>query len=419
MSRRHRTDTRAPGRRGGPEDNYGFEREPRIADLMTTDHDRFVESSRAAERAGDARTALEFHVGVPMFARGAHAVLLRQLAGLSTDEMPPWLWARWAAYQCTRAEEPTHEVWLRVRSAMQYVVDHFYGERLAEAFETGRDYMPVVANVIGRSWLYRQVCTYELGGLSGFLDHLAAGDLRDHSGLARSWVAARMGGYRLDQDADGLVAEDLATGEPQELLDIGAGVGPGVAGTIVPATDPTPRWVIGRVVPSGTDPGWMFDTRPIAVDERTAREVAASTGTGWMDVVRAAIRAGRLDLRDFEPEDHELVTDVEGLALVRIGTSRAALQATLDKLARGSDEIGRSAFKILEQVARRRTGPEVTPPVVAAAVLQPHAWDEARRALVGPAEAEEWRAWADQVTEPARGRLDRLSRAATTLPEAG
>ena len=72
---------------------------------MTPDLQRYVESSVAAERAGDAEAALEFHIGVPMFARSAHRVTLTQLAGLA-GEMTPWMWGRWAAYQCTRADDP-------------------------------------------------------------------------------------------------------------------------------------------------------------------------------------------------------------------------------------------------------------------------------------------------------------------------
>lgn len=406
MTRRSRRPRPRPRPRPARDDNHGFVREPRIADLMRADHERFVESSRAAERSGDAATALEFHVGVPMFTRGAHTVLLRQLAALSPQEMTPWLWARWAAYQCTRAEEPTHELGLVVRSAVQVVLDAFYAERLDEAHAGGRDWMPVVAGVLGDSWLFHQLCTYELEGLAGFLDVLATDDLLEHSDLARSWVDAAMGGYRLS-GADGLVVEDLASGEERRLLDLGAGVAAGVGGPVVPATDPTPRWVIGRLVPSGTDPAWMFDTRPVAVDEQTAREVAGGEDVEWLGVVHRAIRAGRVRLEDFEPEDRELVTDVPSLALVRVATTRGGLPATLDKLARGSDEVGRAAYTIVRQVAEGRTGPEVTPAVVAAAVLQPHAWDEAQRSPAG--DPDTWRAWARQVPEPARSRLLRLA----------
>jgi len=87
----------------------GFRRGKRVSDLMTREHLAFVESSNAAERAGDAATALEYHQGIPMFARSAHRALLVQLAGLS-EEMTPWLWSRWAAYQCGSSELSVVEV---------------------------------------------------------------------------------------------------------------------------------------------------------------------------------------------------------------------------------------------------------------------------------------------------------------------
>ena len=71
---------------------------------MTREYHSLVASSMAAERAGEAETALEYHRGVPMFTRSAHAHQLTQLAGVA-DEMTPWMWARWAAYQATRAED--------------------------------------------------------------------------------------------------------------------------------------------------------------------------------------------------------------------------------------------------------------------------------------------------------------------------
>ena len=54
----------------------GFTRGPRIADLMTREYKSFLESSFAAERSGDAATALEYHRGIPMFTRGRHTHIL-------------------------------------------------------------------------------------------------------------------------------------------------------------------------------------------------------------------------------------------------------------------------------------------------------------------------------------------------------
>ena len=152
---------------------------------MTPDYTRFVDSSFAAERAGDAETALEFHSGVPMFARGAHKVQLTQLAGL-TDEMTPWMWARWAAYQCTRTEDRRRAGELQ-RSALQYTVEMFYPDRLQDAFDAGGDPVQVLAHVMGESWLMHQLCTFDFGGLAAFIDDMRdrppGGELRDRAGV--------------------------------------------------------------------------------------------------------------------------------------------------------------------------------------------------------------------------------------------
>src|SRR6476659_449768 len=139
----------------------GFRRGKRISDLMTREYAAFVDSATAAERAGDAETALEYHQGVPMFARSAHRSVLAQLAGL-TDEMTPWMWARWAAYQCTRAEG-RHRSGELQRTAVRYTVEMFYPDRLQDAFDSGDDPMRLLAHVCGESWLMHQLCTFDLG----------------------------------------------------------------------------------------------------------------------------------------------------------------------------------------------------------------------------------------------------------------
>lgn len=130
---------------------------------MSADHDSFVASSFAAERAGDAETALEYHRGIPMFSRSSHVALLTQLAGLS-EEMTPWLWARWAAYQCTRAEETGTDSQHIVHAALDYTLRMFYADVLADAYAAGADPMSQMAGVLGEDWALHQVCTFELGG---------------------------------------------------------------------------------------------------------------------------------------------------------------------------------------------------------------------------------------------------------------
>ena len=383
----------------GLRDAVGFTRKQRIADLMTPELTSFVESSLAAERAGDAGAALEFHCGVPMFARGAHKVQLTQLAGLS-EEMTPWLWARWALYQCTRAEGEGRAGEAH-RQALRYAVEMFYPDRLEEAFDAGDDHVRVLAHLCGESWIFHELCAFEFGGLQAFLDELATGRLAEEGRHAHSWVGSLLGGYRLLEGRAGgaLVVQELASGQPFELLDLGAAVHADEEG-----------WLVGRVVPSGTAPALMFHTRPVAVDEQTARAVAADpTSGGWITALKAAFDEGRVDRALFESEDRELATDVPSLSLLEVGTPPQALEQTLDQLARGRDEIGRAAYRILRGVAEDTFGPDARAPYVAAAVLNPHGHAEAWRLLSRNTPRERWARWARLVPEPSRARLLRLA----------
>ena len=355
----------------------GFRRGPRIADLMTREYEAFVDSAAAAERAGDAETALEYHQGVPMFRHSAHRVLLTQLADLS-DEMTPWLWARWAAYQCTRVEDPDTLGKAISGLALHYTVRIFHADALSRAWEAGDDPAKLLATTMGEDWAYHQICTFELRGLELFLDSMADGRLAEGCALAREWVGATMSGYRVESTGPGgLVVRDLAEDRSVELLDLGAGL-----------LVETGGWAIGRLVPSGTTPALMFDSRPLPVDEETA--VAAASGDrrcAWVTVLEHAFAEGRLDRSILQSEDRELVTDVPGLSLLERGTPRNALASAMDQLRGGRDEIGRAAYRILRAVAEGSFGPEEDASYVAAAVLNPHGFAEARTQLVGPVTA--------------------------------
>ena len=365
---------------------------------MTPQYRQIFLSSQAAERAGDAEAALEYHRGIPMFKRSAHVAMLAQLAGLST-EMTPWMWARWAAYQCTRAEDPGTESMLIQRAALDYTLWIFYAEQLGEKYVGGDDPIPLVARVCGEDWVFHQLCTFELGGLFVFLRSLATDRLHEEAGLSDQWFGARMGGYRLEpSDAGSLVVHDLARDESIRLLDLGARV----------HADPD-GWLIGRVVPSGIEGLPMFDTRPLPVDEETARRVAEDAGPGvWVSALRQAIQDGRVDRGVLQSEDRELVTDVPSLSLVEVGTPAAALANTLEALGRGRDEVGRAALRILRSAGDGALAGDRSA-YVAAAVLNAHAYAEVRDRVLSPGQHEAWLRWADLVPEPARSRLRRLA----------
>ena len=389
-----------PSRR--PHHNRGFSRGKRISDLMTREHHAFVASSLAAERAGDAATALEYHQGVPMFTRSRHRVLLTQLAGLA-DEMTPWLWARWAAYQCTRVEDHGTTNAEVQGFALDYTVRMFHADEMQATYDEGGDPIPFLARTLGDDWAFHQICTYELDALSLFLDTLATGRLAEECALAREWADCAMGAYRIESGEPGeLVVRDLADDEPLTLLDLGARV-----------HAPPGALVIGRLVPSGTTPDLMFDTRPLPVDAQTAREVAeGEAAETWISALERALADGRVDRAVLQSEDRGLVTDVPDLTLVEVGTPPAALASTMEQLRDGRDEVGRAAYRILRAAADGTGGTDRTDETaacVAAAVLNPHAHAQAVRRLVRPAHQDAWERWAQLVPDPARGRLRLLA----------
>jgi hypothetical protein len=371
----------------------GFRRHPRVADRMTAAHVDLVKQSLAAERSGDAARALELHASVPALnLRSRHNLLLAQLASLG-DDLPDWVWARWIAYQATRCEDQDTETGRIQRLALTYVLETFHDDQLADCHADGGDPIKVMAWVASESWLFHQLLVHELGGLERFVDELATGRLAEHSALARSWVDAPLGGFLVGPSLPGgrLCVEDLAADSWTEVLDLGARANAGDSG-----------WVLGRLVPSGVDDLPMFDTPPIAVPERVARAVAEAPKP-WAEVT-AALDEGRLVERHFMRADHELVTDVPSIDLLRVGTPPADLERVTAQLRAGRDEIPRAAFRILRRAADGAV-PDADASHVGAAVLQPAARADARRLLVREGQYDVWARWAALVHEPARGLL--------------
>ena len=314
--------------------------------------------------------------------------------------MTPWLWARWAAYQSNRAEDPGTESVLITRAALDYTLQMFYDDQMQAAYDEGRDPMKLMARVAGESWIYHQVCTFELGGLRQFLDCLADGPLAENAEWARSWDGASMRGLRLEPAARGrLVVTDLKTRRKVELLDLGAG-----------ALCEPGGFLVGRLVASATTPETMFDTTPVVVDQQTAQEVAASTRGGWITAFTKALADGRMELSALESEDRELASDIPGLSLLEAGTRPTDMARVMQQLREGRNEVGRAAFRILRAAVRRHLRRRTSrAPYVGAAVLNPHAYAEAKRELATPGADAHWLRWAELLPDPASSRLRRLA----------
>ncbi len=318
--------------------------------------------------------------------------------------MTPWLWARWAAYQSNRAEDAGTESGFITRAALDYTLRMFYDEQMQAAYDEGRDPVEVTRDVIGESWVYQQVCTFELRGMQEFLDFIADGALAENAYWAREWGDAEMRAMHVVGRRNGrLVVTDLSDDCEIELLDLGAGTLCGPGGHL-----------IGRLVPSGVEPRTMFDSTPLVVDPQTAREVAEAETGGWITALKAAIAGGRMTLADLESEDRELVTDVPSSAVIDLVTRPADRERIRDERHDGKDVVGRAAFRLLREAGDGRLGDDDAS-YVAAAVLNPHAYDEARRKLVVPGQPGPWLRWAAQVSEPARTRLHQLAERAAAF----
>lgn len=360
---------------------------------MTSELTAFFDRAQAAERAGDAEAALDYHGGIPMFVRSRHRALLEQLVAAS-GELTPWIWARWAVYQSIRSEDAGSRTGMLLRAATRDATERFHGDRMDAAYGDGGDPVQVIASVLGESWALHQLAVFEYGVLGSFLDEFAAGPLAEQSELARSWVGAPMGGYLIEGRAAPctLSVQDPVTDATMEVLDLGAA---GLGG-----------WVIGRLVPSGTSPALMFDTAPLPVDETTARQVAARSTEhgGWAGALCDAICAGRLSGADLFREDYELMTDVLSLGLVEFGTRPTDLARVMRDLRAGRDEVGRAAFRILRSASGEELEPNAAP-YVAAAVLNVHAYGEAQRTILAAGQQQTWSRWAELVPDPAKRRL--------------
>ncbi|MGH8967130.1 MAG: hypothetical protein ACRDXB_17630, partial [Actinomycetes bacterium] len=139
-----------------------------------------------------------------------------------------------------------------------------------------------------RSWVARQLGVYEYGGLESFVAERAATSLRASAEDMAPWLVAEMCGYRLEEaHTDRLVVRDLGEDTSYDVLDLGL-------------TDEVRvgEHMIGRLVPVRTPPGLVFESRPVVVDPRTAREVSHCRGGGvmWLSAIWLAVEQGRMPL---------------------------------------------------------------------------------------------------------------------------
>lgn len=140
-------------------------------------------------------------------------------------------------------------------------------------------------------WVYYQLAAYEYGGLRDFLDVRAQPGLLELVDEIGDWERAAVTSYELIATRDDVLeVRRLPDGQVVELLNLGAStdIGPGAM-------------VVGRVVPISVCPFAMFESRPLPVDETTARAVgermSGDDDLGWFGALAEAHQQGRLPAR--------------------------------------------------------------------------------------------------------------------------
>jgi hypothetical protein len=256
-----------------------------IEDLLTLEDLAAMEAQIEAEARGDAEQALvHFYEG--LFVGGnplPHQ--LRELVRLG-DDAPGWMYSRWCVGQAYR--------WMlqrldpRTDLAVSLVLAATHHEQVESVSEDPVALRELGTRVAASDWLAEQVAVYELGGLADFLAERARPALLARADQVHAWTEAEVSAYRLEPSrGDGLVLHDLRTRQDVEVLNLGAqsGHGPG-------------EHLLGRLVPVSVAPGLMFDSRPVAVDEETARRIAQNPrpgdATSWLAPLAVAREHGRL-----------------------------------------------------------------------------------------------------------------------------
>ena len=254
--------------------------------LLTDDDRQCMEMATDAEARGDAWAAWHHHVSGLLVEESLTHHRLLELARLE-DDAPAWMCSRWAVDQALRWMLLTDDP--RCDQLVRTVMAGLHFDQVESLLDDPVGLVEYGTRVAACDWVYQQLAAYEAGGLRDFLDARAEPGLLDRLDHIDEWERAAVTAYELvDVQGDVLRARRLDDDEPVELLNLGAttDIGPGAT-------------VVGRVVPVSVWPFAMFESRPLPVDDVTARDVAErmradDDDLGWFRALAAAHDSGRL-----------------------------------------------------------------------------------------------------------------------------
>jgi hypothetical protein len=261
-----------------------------------------------AERAGDAADALRLMAARPLdqdgrpFWRACRVERLAQAVMLGPD-LPAWAVSRWLVAQ-THGDMGTPRDRRRRRAEAIAVaalggLDAWSGSgqssmsqsSMSQSSMSRRD---ALCTLVDHDWTYRQIYTYELGGLSRFLHGYAAPELVARADHIHDWARAPMCGLRLVERHPGSTTwERVDTRERIVTANLGSA-----------ALVADGQHALGRLVP--VEGGVMLEGTPLVVPQSVAEQVAADPGS-WVRAIAEARH--EIETGGFETG---LVNDVRG-----------------------------------------------------------------------------------------------------------
>jgi hypothetical protein len=353
------------------------------------------------EAAGDLEGALRLmRTGARVVGAG-HERHLAEMVRLG-DAAPPWAWARWtvgAAYRWAlmNADPRTDRAVVEVFAAT-YLEDDTYSDDLG-------------TSIAAFDALAADLVTFDLGVLQDYLDVQAGPVLLDRADCVRKWGTAPSSVFRLAATReDRLVVHDEVSGIQLQVLHTGEALGTSIN-----------EWVLGRVVPAGSD-GTVFASRPVTVGPRAGRLLrhAIRSEGDWqarLGALHTAIGAGELDSRPGWLADSSALTQGGSLrddALWREIDEMPPSPRARELMADGMSRRTAEHLCVLELALGMARGDvpgavEMVAQHAAIALMWPEVRQQATRRYAGPDTCAPWRRLAACLPPHARGPFDALA----------
>lgn len=347
-----------------------------------------------AEARGDAAAALDAYWRSRRIVEAPHGHDLAHLARLG-DQAPGWLVSRWVVRQAYHwmllSEDPRAEAAVRMVLAATYELpDDLNARRLRE----------LGTQAAATDWLVPELAVHAHCGLADFLEVRAEAPLLARASRIAGWVEAPLAVYRYQGlRAEGITVTALGSGSTCEVLHLGCTTGV--------APDAT---VLGRLVQIDVDPGWVFERRPLEIDEQTARDLVPALRSAdpvdWLWTLAEAIADGRQPYALGRAGSPPLGSDVVPDPPARVGDAEPAGRIR-DLMTAGLDRTVAEAVGTCEvALLLAEVAPDVLPVAASHAAVglsHPVVFEAARKHSTGPANAAGWTAIATCVPEPVRG----------------